>query len=78
MVAPIYNWGGFYVGVNGGWGTSRDCFTKTSIGGVATIARFGPKPTLIEWDTELPALEVLLDEAAMAQRMLEARDAVAA
>src|SRR5580658_4594059 len=20
MVAPVYNWGGFYVGVNGGWG----------------------------------------------------------
>jgi uncharacterized protein len=44
----------------------------------ATIERFGPKPTLIEWDTDLPALEVLLDEAAKAQRMLEARDAVAA
>ena len=28
--------------------------------------RFGPKPTLIEWDTDLPALEVLLGEAASA------------
>jgi uncharacterized protein (UPF0276 family) len=28
--------------------------------------RFGPKPTLIEWDTDLPALEVLLGEAATA------------
>jgi uncharacterized protein (UPF0276 family) len=44
----------------------------------ATIERFGPKPTLIEWDTDLPALEVLLDEAAMARQILEARDAVAA
>lgn len=26
-------------------------------------ARFGPKPTLIEWDTDLPALSILLDEA---------------
>jgi uncharacterized protein (UPF0276 family) len=25
--------------------------------------RFGPKPTLIEWDAQLPALDVLLDEA---------------
>ncbi|MBI2752320.1 MAG: DUF692 domain-containing protein [Pseudomonadota bacterium] len=25
--------------------------------------RFGPRPTLIEWDTDLPALDVLLDEA---------------
>ncbi|MEO8807523.1 MAG: DUF692 domain-containing protein [Burkholderiaceae bacterium] len=28
--------------------------------------RFGPKPTLIEWDTDLPALDVLLGEAATA------------
>ena len=28
--------------------------------------RFGPKPTLIEWDTDLPALDVLLAEAARA------------
>jgi len=28
--------------------------------------RFGPKPTLIEWDTDLPTLDVLLDEAATA------------
>jgi hypothetical protein len=28
--------------------------------------RFGPKPTLIEWDTDLPSLDVLLDEAATA------------
>lgn len=29
----------------------------------AAIARFGPRPTLVEWDTELPALDVLLGEA---------------
>jgi hypothetical protein len=28
-----------------------------------TIARFGPRPTLIEWDSRLPSLEVLLAEA---------------
>jgi uncharacterized protein (UPF0276 family) len=44
----------------------------------ATIDRFGPKPTLIEWDTDLPALDVLLDEAAIAQAILEEADAVAA
>jgi uncharacterized protein (UPF0276 family) len=37
----------------------------------ATCRRFGPKPTLIEWDTDLPALEVLLDEAARAQAVAE-------
>ena len=32
------------------------------------LQRFGPVPTLIEWDTEIPALEVLLDEVANARR----------
>ena len=27
------------------------------------VDRFGPRPTLVEWDTELPALSVLLAEA---------------
>jgi uncharacterized protein (UPF0276 family) len=29
-----------------------------------TVNRFGARPTLIEWDTDLPPLAVLLDEAA--------------
>jgi uncharacterized protein len=33
------------------------------------LARFGPTPTLVEWDTNLPELAVLLDEAAMAARL---------
>ena len=33
----------------------------------AACRRFGPKPTLIEWDTDLPTLDVLLGEAAAAQ-----------
>jgi uncharacterized protein (UPF0276 family) len=44
----------------------------------ATIERFGPKPTLLEWDTDLPALEVLLDEAKTAQGILEQAHALAA
>ena len=35
----------------------------------AACRRFGPKPTLIEWDTDLPALDVLLGEAASAAAM---------
>jgi uncharacterized protein (UPF0276 family) len=35
------------------------------------IARVGPRPTLIEWDTNLPALDVLLDEARHAERVAE-------
>lgn len=33
------------------------------------VARFGAVPTLIEWDTNVPALEVLLDEAAHARAL---------
>ena len=35
----------------------------------AALRRLGPVPTLIEWDTNLPALEVLLDEARHAQEL---------
>ncbi len=34
------------------------------------LSRFGPLPTLIEWDTNVPALEVLLDEAGRAEGLL--------
>jgi uncharacterized protein (UPF0276 family) len=34
------------------------------------IAALGPRPTLIEWDTDVPALDVLIDEAAAAQTIL--------
>jgi len=43
-----------------------------------TIPRLGPRPTLIEWDTDIPSFAVLQREAATAQAILEARDAVAA
>ena len=42
------------------------------------VQRFGPVPTLIEWDTDIPALDVLLAEAAKAYALSGARDAVAA
>lgn len=43
------------------------------------LRRFGARPTLIEWDTALPAFEVLLDEAAQAERLVATvQEAVAA
>jgi outer membrane immunogenic protein len=36
-VAPIYDWSGFYIGANGGWGSSRNCWGIVPVGGV-TIA----------------------------------------
>jgi uncharacterized protein (UPF0276 family) len=43
-----------------------------------TVARIGPRPTLIEWDTDIPAFAVLEAEARTAQRILETAHAVAA
>jgi outer membrane immunogenic protein len=35
VVAPIYDWTGFYIGGNGGWGQSRNCFDfAPTLGGV--------------------------------------------
>jgi uncharacterized protein (UPF0276 family) len=47
------------------------------------VRRFGARPTLIEWDTDVPELPVLLDEAARARSVLmrlggESNDARAA
>jgi outer membrane immunogenic protein len=46
MVAPLYDWSGFYIGGNGGWGTSRKCWDLASFapvpGGLVTTL-----PTLV-------------------------------
>ena len=26
MIAALYDWSGFYIGANGGWGSSRKCW----------------------------------------------------
>jgi len=31
-VAPIYDWTGFYIGANGGWGESRNCWGIVPVG----------------------------------------------
>jgi len=36
------------------------------------VHRYGRRPTLVEWDTDIPTLEVLLGEARRAARVLEA------
>lgn len=36
------------------------------------LARFGARPTLIEWDGQLPELDVLLAQASKAQRLIDA------
>jgi uncharacterized protein (UPF0276 family) len=35
------------------------------------LGRFGPKPTLIEWDNDMPALATLLGEAAHSEKILQ-------
>jgi len=34
MIPAYYDWSGGYFGLNGGWGTSHNCYTNTAIGGV--------------------------------------------
>lgn len=42
------------------------------------VARLGPVPTLIEWDTDVPAFEVLANEARKARRIQHQHSAQAA
>jgi uncharacterized protein (UPF0276 family) len=42
------------------------------------LRRFGAVPTLIEWDTDVPDLSVLLDEAATARLHAQAELALEA
>jgi len=42
------------------------------------LARIGPRPTLVEWDIDIPPFDVLRQEAAKAQERLEAHHAVVA
>jgi outer membrane immunogenic protein len=35
MIAAVYDWSGFYIGANGGWGTSHNCWTDVTVGGGA-------------------------------------------
>lgn len=42
------------------------------------LVLLGSRPTLIEWDVDLPPFAVLLEEASRAQTYMEARDVVAA
>jgi outer membrane immunogenic protein len=32
MVTPVYDWSGFYLGINGGWGQNRDCRGDVTLG----------------------------------------------
>ena len=41
----------------------------------AMVDRFGRRPTIVEWDTDIPALDVLLGEAGRAAGLLAGRRA---
>ncbi len=40
MMAAIFDWSGFYIGANGGWGSSRNCWDFTTPAGVV-VSREG-------------------------------------
>jgi uncharacterized protein (UPF0276 family) len=56
---------------------ARVCDAVWSLYGRA-VARFGARPTLVEWDTDIPELDVLLDEAATADAIVARASAVRA
>jgi len=41
MIAAIYDWSGFYVGANGGWGSSRNCWNDAADAGVVFVGSEG-------------------------------------
>jgi outer membrane immunogenic protein len=43
MVAPIYDWSGFYIGANGGWGQSHSCVDFLNAAGVAVAQGCGDR-----------------------------------
>lgn len=43
MIAPIYDWTGFYIGANGGWGETRNCADFLTAGGLATAEGCGSR-----------------------------------
>src|SRR5450755_2300580 len=43
MIAPIYDWTGFYIGANGGWGQSHSCVDFLNAGGVAVAQGCGDR-----------------------------------
>jgi len=70
-----------------GYFKSDDCLIDTHGDRVAepvwrlyqtALERFGAVPTLIEWDTDIPPLAVLLEEAAKARAFMKAGHALAA
>ena len=40
VVAPIYDWSGFYIGANGGWGSSHKCWDITNFPGAVVVTTF--------------------------------------
>jgi outer membrane immunogenic protein len=34
MIAAVYDWSGFYIGANGGWGTTHKCWDAVTAGGL--------------------------------------------
>jgi hypothetical protein len=60
MVAAAYDWSGFYIGANGGWGTSRKCWDS-----VAPTMLVGPEVAM----TQTAARPVVRSVIAAERRM---------
>jgi outer membrane immunogenic protein len=38
MIAAVYDWSGFYIGANGGWGSSRKCWDQYTAAGAFVVS----------------------------------------
>ena len=38
MIAAVYDWSGFYIGANGGWGSSHKCWDFATAGSCSSLA----------------------------------------
>src|SRR2546430_12523383 len=38
MIAAVYDWSGFYIGANGGWGSSHKCWDAVTAAGGFVVA----------------------------------------
>ena len=45
MIAAVYDWSGFYIGINGGWGSSHNCWDATTAAGALLGLKVAITPT---------------------------------
>ena len=78
VIAPIYNWTGFYIGINGGWASSHKCWDFAGTAAVLTgVVRLSTVGTTV-LTTESAALAIVSMVAAAGASTVSISGVVAA